>query len=929
MAVNTPLTAQQTTDLNTAYTKYSDTGVAGAKTATNAGDLANFSAGLAKGWTPTKVLASSKPVQDNKAVLNNMIGSVTPAPAPAPTDNKQTQTNNLGGNNYGNLNGLIDDLKTKGWDAASIYNELNGRDYGLSGNANVNANYINDYFQYGSSFAGLSPDLQAKYKASQPIDITNNNSPEMQAAQKYASDLSKGAYDPLISDATKEKVKGFGESQIAAGQVGGFMNTQFAGGNALPVGAGTASDFAGVGGQLEQIKSAYDQNITNLQTQKASYEAQMKQAYIEYQNTGKQTAFDNAQKMFKASQDAAAQVSQLQNEKVTRLQTIQATAASQQTVQQKQLETAAPQLAQMSPDQLSQYAQQNNIPIQQVQGAAIKAYQDQRTADTLNSTQTADLLSKTAQGGSFKMGGQTYTVTGATPEMKQFQGGDGSQWISNYNHKTGQWEASKIPGTATTWTPANILQAINDIGKITDPQIQKAMADAMVKSGAPFKYDSPYTGDETGGDAGFKVDMSTAKGAGAKNNNPGNIRGADGQFLSFATGEEGFQALVKDVSAKMTGGSTHSIPDGPNKGTKLTANSTLEDMMRVYAPTADKNNPVAYAASVAKAIGAKPTDKLSTLNKTDVAIQIAKHDSGATVTKVPTGKQTAYADIRNSIDPVDRPSWDALKPDEKNNALAAALYDIDKKGITGYRGTERQKMANAVRLINPQFDETRWTEKADYIKNWATKDRSTTRNAINTVVQHLGNMFDSVGTIKNGDVQRANQLKNFMNTEVGSGDKPEMENIMNAVASEMAKVYKGGSAAPTEQEIAEQRNIMSSKLSPEQFAKVIKSSVQLMTGRLVTMRDEYHEKVGKELTDNIINPEARKALGKVSAGLAAYGGHEISPEIIDPKIDNTKLMTWKKQLNPGEILVRDESTGDIGGIDYSSYFDNQNNYLRL
>lgn len=76
-----------------------------------------------------------------------------------------------------------------------------------------------------------------------------------------------------------------------------------------------------------------------------------------------------------------------------------------------------------------------------------------------------------------------------------------------------------------------------------------------------------------------------------KNNNPGNIRGRNGNFLKFATMEEGFDYLKAYVKRAATG-EHRAYKNG----------CTIAEFFKVYAPTGDNNNPDAYAKWVAKRI---------------------------------------------------------------------------------------------------------------------------------------------------------------------------------------------------------------------------------------------------------------------------------------------------------------------------------------
>ena len=103
-----------------------------------------------------------------------------------------------------------------------------------------------------------------------------------------------------------------------------------------------------------------------------------------------------------------------------------------------------------------------------------------------------------------------------------------------------------------------------------------------------------------------------------KNNNPGAMRSASGQFQSYPTAQDGWNALTQDLTGKMTG----------KTSTGLTGNSTLQDLINVWAPSSDGNNPVAYAQDVAQQLGITPNTAIGTLlpRVNDLAVAIARHE---------------------------------------------------------------------------------------------------------------------------------------------------------------------------------------------------------------------------------------------------------------------------------------------------------------
>lgn len=92
------------------------------------------------------------------------------------------------------------------------------------------------------------------------------------------------------------------------------------------------------------------------------------------------------------------------------------------------------------------------------------------------------------------------------------------------------------------------------------------------------------------------VGASYGDNTGVGQNNYGNLRGQDGQFMSFDTPEEGHSALIHQLELYKTGRTKN--PVSPN--------STLYQAMAVYAPVSDNNNPKHYAEFVAKRLGISP-----------------------------------------------------------------------------------------------------------------------------------------------------------------------------------------------------------------------------------------------------------------------------------------------------------------------------------
>jgi hypothetical protein len=90
-----------------------------------------------------------------------------------------------------------------------------------------------------------------------------------------------------------------------------------------------------------------------------------------------------------------------------------------------------------------------------------------------------------------------------------------------------------------------------------------------------------------------------------RNNNPGNIRGANGEFIKFDTPEAGRQAMTDDLRIKITGRSK-AMEANFGKGYQ----PTLQNLIATWAP-ATENDVGAYVANVTKMTGIQAGDVLT------------------------------------------------------------------------------------------------------------------------------------------------------------------------------------------------------------------------------------------------------------------------------------------------------------------------------
>ena len=138
-----------------------------------------------------------------------------------------------------------------------------------------------------------------------------------------------------------------------------------------------------------------------------------------------------------------------------------------------------------------------------------------------------------------------------------------------------------------------------------------------------------------------------------RNNNPGNLRSSpfelhqvDG-FSRFASVEVGRKALVWDLKKKSLG----------ETSTGLNGESTLSDLIRVYAPVTDGNNTDKYIQFILNETGMRPDVKLSEIFG-DLELPV--------ITKT---EQTGEVVPEQPIKTAPEPKKEVTKPDEKTEIM--------------------------------------------------------------------------------------------------------------------------------------------------------------------------------------------------------------------------------------------------------------------
>jgi hypothetical protein len=190
----------------------------------------------------------------------------------------------------------------------------------------------------------------------------------------------------------------------------------------------------------------------------------------------------------------------------------------------------------------------------------------------------------------------------------------------------------------------------------------------------------------------------------------------------------------------------------------------------------------------------------------------------------------------------------------------ALLTDIVKS--RGKEGTnENKRLLQLAQQIDPNFSLNTNKIRFDFKKQWDTdsvKGSVGQRTAINTSLGHLADLSEAAQQLPGGVISKMNDAENVLRTEFGDPSVTNFRIVLNALASELAKTYKGG--VPTEAEIKDWQKSLADSFSQSQFEGAFNTTAKLLSSKITASRYLYSKTMGQEYDQSLIDPDKRQML---------------------------------------------------------------------
>lgn len=187
-----------------------------------------------------------------------------------------------------------------------------------------------------------------------------------------------------------------------------------------------------------------------------------------------------------------------------------------------------------------------------------------------------------------------------------------------------------------------------------------------------------------------------------------------------------------------------------------------------------------------------------------------------------------------------------------------ADYKVDISKIASLRNDQRENLAKLVTQYDPTWDASQYTARVALRKDFTSGSGARNIRSLNTAIGHLASLEKAGKDLGNTSIPLINTIKNAAATGVGQPQTVKFNNAVNAVAGEMATIFKGTSG--TDQEIQSWKNTMNAAQSPQQIQEGINQMIELMSSRLSAFQSQWDSGIGKPRDFKFLSDKSRSIL---------------------------------------------------------------------
>lgn len=235
----------------------------------------------------------------------------------------------------------------------------------------------------------------------------------------------------------------------------------------------------------------------------------------------------------------------------------------------------------------------------------------------------------------------------------------------------------------------------------------------------------------------------------------------------------------------------------------------------------------------------------------------------------PQTGQPRYVQIQDSPGAQGPPGEAPLTGDDFLQSLdpgyAGALKAVaeGRQPISSF-GTRQQqaRAAKDLQQYDPTASATTLPVRQALQKSFTSGPDAANITSLNTAIGHLGRLSDAATALNNRSFTTWNTVANAAESKLGDKAVTNFDQAKTAVASELAKLFKG-TGSPTTVEIHEWEKPIDSSNSPEQLQASIQGAIELMKSRADALRQKYENGFAKPNEKAWLGPQQRAILRKL------------------------------------------------------------------
>ncbi len=181
------------------------------------------------------------------------------------------------------------------------------------------------------------------------------------------------------------------------------------------------------------------------------------------------------------------------------------------------------------------------------------------------------------------------------------------------------------------------------------------------------------------------------------------------------------------------------------------------------------------------------------------------------------------------------------------------------------KGMSRADMISLVQQYDPTYNENNAAARQAYIKGLSDTHPGSVGyqlNSANTAVNHLASYANAASKLPNGPINALNAVDNSVTLNQGVRSQiASVKSDAEGFGTEFAKFLTGN--APDVNSIKEQQKGLDANNSPADIRGNVQSKIDLLSGRLETLSEQYKNTMGRTPDSNLLGTSAVSSLSKL------------------------------------------------------------------